>query len=199
MRERQLLEIRRQLVHSMGSIIAPAIVFLGLDAVKNFYGFFLIMVVVLNLYRQTRSGNKTFILEQFYIFEQWMEKQLTKYERGQEFLKGPILYFLGVFVTMSLFSAEQVIPAILILALADAGSTVVGIVFGKHKHVWNKSSSWEGTITFFLFAFGVLFYFAPLEIAIFIAGTVALIESLPKIDDNISIPLSVAFLLSVLV
>jgi dolichol kinase len=198
MREKQLLEIRRQLVHSMGSVVAPAIVFLGLNIVKNFYGFFLVLVVILNLYRQTRSGNKTFILEQFYIFEQWIENQLTKYERGEEFLKGPILYFLGIFITMSLFSVEQVIPAILVLALADAGSTIVGIVFGKHKHVWNKSSSWEGTITFFLFAFGVLFYFAPLEKAILIACIVALIESLPKIDDNISIPLSVAFLLSIL-
>jgi dolichol kinase len=198
MREKQLLEIRRQLVHSMGSVVAPAIVFLGLNVVKNFYGFFLVLVVVLNLYRQTRSGNKTFILEQFYIFEQWIENQLTKYERGEEFLKGPILYFLGIFITMSLFSAEHVIPAILVLALADAGSTIVGIVFGKHKHAWNKSSSWEGTITFFLFAFGVLFYFASLEKAILIACIVALIESLPKIDDNISIPLSVAFLLSVL-
>ena len=198
MRERQLLEIRRQLVHSTGSLAAPLIVFLGLDLMKLFYGFALMTVIVLNFYRQTRSGNKTFVLEKFYAFEQWVEGQLSKYERNKEFLKGPIMYFLGIFLTMSFFPVEQVIPAILVLALADAASTIVGIVYGEHKHLWNSSSSWEGTITFFAFAFGILYFFVPPQTALIIAVVMALIESLPRIDDNISIPLITALLIGIL-
>jgi dolichol kinase len=196
--DKKLLEIRRQLIHSLGMFGAPLIIFFGFEIMKVLYGFILIIIVVMNFYRQTKSGKRTFIVKRYYKFEKWAEKQLSKYERGEEFLKGPIMYFLGVFVVMSLFAQEQVIPAILVLAIGDAASTIVGISFGKHKHIWNKSSSWEGTITFFVFAVIILLSFTSLESALLIAGIIALVESLPVIDDNISIPVCVAFLLTVL-
>lgn len=195
MYDKRLLEIRRQLVHSLGMFAAPLIAIFGIDPIKSVYAFVLVIIVVLNFYRQTRSGKQSFVLRQYYIFEKWAEKQLSKYERKKEFLKGPIFYFLGSFLTMSLFSSHQVIPAILVLSICDGISTIVGIMFGKHKHLWNNSSSWEGTLAFFISALGILVWFTHPWKSVLIAGAVSIIESLPIIDDNISIPLSTAFLL----
>jgi len=198
MSDKKILEIRRQLVHSIGMFGAPLIILFGLGTMRILYGFALVLIVILNFYRQTRSGKKSFVIRHYYIFEKWAERQLTKYERSEEFLKGPIMYFLGLFVTMSLFGQRGVIYAILVLAICDAASTIVGVSFGKHKHFWNKSSSWEGTLTFFILAAWILSSAVIFEKALIIAAVIALIESLPVLDDNISIPVSTAFLLGFL-
>jgi dolichol kinase len=78
-------------------------------------------------------------------------------------------YALGIFLTWVLFPPALAVPAILVLALADPSASVVGRLVVRN----------------------------PIVLAV--AAIVALVEIVPwRVDDNLTIPLSAALLLSVL-
>ena len=115
------------------------------------------------------------------------------YERSGEYLKGAATFFLGVFLATIIFPINIAVAAIAVLTAADSISTLIGKTYGKNKLPINKKSTWEGSIAFFIVAVGILCFFDPSK-ALFIALITTVVEMLPEIDDNLTIPLTVGIL-----
>ncbi len=130
--------------------------------------------------------------------------------RGEEYLKesSAMPYAIGMLLTVVSFPQPIAIVAILILALGDPMAAVVGIAFGKHHIVKNKSI--EGSIAFFLVAFLSCFTVFYLILpdgfsgkilgASFVCALFSMaFEMIPlKLDDNLTIPLFTSVILWIL-
>ena len=112
--------------------------------------------------------------------------------------KGTLYFAIGVFFVLVFFPLQVVIPAIICLAVLDGVATLVGIHYGRHK-IW-KSKSLEGTLAGTGTTIVALLVLTPLSIPLAIAAaiTAGVMELLSPVDDNLTIPLSVCIVLSLL-
>jgi dolichol kinase len=113
--------------------------------------------------------------------------------------KGAILYGLAVGLTAFVFPKLAAAGGVAALAGGDSASTIVGKAIGRHPIPWNRRLSLEGSAGFVVVAFLLSCLFLPIGAALLGALAGALVETIPwEIDDNITIPLFVAFLLACL-
>jgi len=195
------IEIKRQIIHACGvfTILLVQIFDRWNAAVLTF----LIAAIffLLAKYRQMRKNTESSLKPKvFDEFEDYLENGVKNYERQKELpFKGAITFYTGCFLSIALFPANVAIASITILALGDSLATVIGKFFGKHKLSINKEKSWEGSITFFIASFLILIFFIKNPLNILVVGAVTtLVEMLPRIDDNITVPLSVGILMSLI-
>jgi dolichol kinase len=102
-------------------------------------------------------------------------------------------YALGIFLTWILFPPAVAVPAILVLALADPCASIVGrLTRGRPL----GKGSVPGSAAFFAVASVVLMTTVGHPLVLAVAALVAVVEIAPwRVDDNLTIPLSAAFLL----
>ena len=99
-------------------------------------------------------------------------------------------YMAGILITLSLFPIEAVIPAILVLALADPAANYAGRRWGRRLL---GTGTVEGVTVFVLVATSILSFVVDLPIALLAGLLAAVIEIVPwRLDDNVTIPLVVA-------
>ena len=112
--------------------------------------------------------------------------------------KGTLYFAIGVFFVLVFFPVQVVIPAIICLAVLDGVATLVGIHYGRHK-IW-KSKSLEGTLAGMITTVVALLIMTPLSVPLAIAAafTAGVVELLSPVDDNLTIPLSVCIVLTLL-
>jgi dolichol kinase len=195
------IEIKRQIIHACGvfTILLVQIFDKWNAAVLTFLiaaAFFL-----LAKYRQMRKKTESSLRPKvFDEFEDYLENGVKNYERPKELpLKGAITFYTGCFLSIALFQPNIAIASITILALADSLSTIIGKFFGKHKLPINKEKSWEGSITFFIASLLILIFFIKHPLNALVIGIITtLVEMLPRIDDNITVPLTVGILMSLI-
>jgi HAD superfamily phosphoserine phosphatase-like hydrolase len=116
-----------------------------------------------------------------------------------EFATAPILFALGIAISLLIFPEPIRYVAITTLTLGDGGAHIFGMKFGKIKLPFNKGKNLEGTIFGFLFAFlGAMIFVDPVRALI--ASTVAmLVEGIPSpINDNLTMPLASGLVLSLM-
>ena len=131
--------------------------------------------------------------------EDILEEEIKSCERPTESpFNGAILFYFSCFIVTMVFDTQAAIASIAVLALADSLSTLVGYYFGKHKLFVNKKKSWEGSISFFMASLLVLLFFYNPVKAIAVSFFVTFVEMLPHLNDNVSVPLSTAFLLTLI-
>ena len=108
----------------------------------------------------------------------------------QEFVMSPILYALGIIISLLLFAEPVGYVSITILTLGDGAASIFGQKFGKKSVPFNKDKSFEGAACGFLFAFfGSLLFIDPLR-ALIASAIGMLIEILPlPVNDNLTVPL----------
>ncbi len=133
-------------------------------------------------------------------FYQWFGWLLRKHEIDsvQKKLNGASNVLIAATLCVLLFPKVIAINAIAILIISDTTSALIGRRFGRHRFL---AKSREGSIAFFVSAVLVVLVAPkidqlPLEYLIGIAAAAvgAVVEALPlKIDDNLTIPLSVGF------
>lgn len=115
--------------------------------------------------------------------------------------KGTITFFFGSLMVLLLFGSNINVAcaAIIILALGDSFSTLVGKRYGRHKICYSKEKSVEGTIGGFVPAFfGATIFVLP-QVALVGALVGMAVESLSvKIDDNVIIPLAAGLVMFLL-
>lgn len=105
-------------------------------------------------------------------------------------------YVAGILLAVLLFPIPAVIPGVLVLALADPAAGVVGRRWGRHRL---GTGSVEGSLTFAVVAFLVLWIPAGATAAVVAAVAAAAVEVLPLgLDDNLTVPLVVAGVLALL-
>ena len=133
-----------------------------------------------------------------------LEGMTNFFLRAEERLKesSMIPYVIGILLTILSFPKPIALIAISILALADPASAIVGIQYGKHHFV--KEKSLEGSVAFLIIAFFCSFiilfrsstvaWWMIAAFSLILSSATAAFEMLPiKLDDNLTIPLFVGF------
>ena len=191
-----MLELKRQTVHFSGILFALSLIYLGSQRTIMIIGTALFVAIMIAIQRNN-SKKVSWPLRTISRVEKSIQRWLGGFERKGELpMGGAITYGTGVLMTIFIFPPQLAVPAILVLAFADAASTVVGRMWGRTKLFMNPDKSWEGSMAFFLTCLAVLMFFVNPMKATGVALIAVVVEALPKIDDNVSIPIAVALLLS---
>jgi dolichol kinase len=139
--------------------------------------FFIIITGTLLMNIRLRGGKLPLI--------QWFEE---RFERADAMLPGwgSACYAAGVLMLLTFLpGTAEIAASILVLGLADALSTVVGLK-GRVRLPYNKGKSVEGTVAFFLAALPAWYFIGPAAVPLALAAAVA--ESLPALEDNLTVP-----------
>jgi len=106
---------------------------------------------------------------------------------------GPILYGVGIFLTLALFPRAGATVGILILAVGDSVASLAGRAFGSTALPHNPGKTLVGS--FSLFAVGVIIatFFVSIPWAFAVGAAAALVESLSVgAADNLLLPIVAA-------
>jgi len=104
---------------------------------------------------------------------------------------------MGLFLSFILFDKEVTVLAILILAIGDGLSGIVGYYAGKRKIYGNKTL--EGTLTFLISSFVITLLFYEIKTALIVSIVSTLTELfLDFPDDNFTVPLSAGLAVTLL-
>ena len=172
-------ETGRQLFHLGLGIVA---VLLLLHFGRNFmiaFVFFTIAIGTLLMNIRLRGGRIGLI--------QWFEK---RFERPDAVLPGwgSACYATGVLILLTFLTDINAIAAsLLVLALADALSTLIGRK-GRMMMPYNRNKTLEGSAVFFLSSLAAWYFVGPLAVPLAITCTI--VESLPGLEDNLTIPIA---------
>lgn len=180
-------EYLRQLLHiCFGSAIILALVFLGRQNAIALSATGLVLAAILSLALKNK------------IRLPLIQKSINMAKRKNESkfpARGAIAFFCGVLIVLIFFEKFQVeLGALLVLALGDGFSTIFGTLFGKIK--LTSKHTLEGTVAGILVSFIALAAFLDWFLALFVA-TIAMLSELIGFEDNITIPITAAILLSV--
>jgi len=177
-------EIKRQLFHIFLGLVIVALLKYGIIGKEIILTVLIIGVVISFLSRSMKIP----IIHQL----------LQKFERKEEIEKFPgkgvIFYFIGAYISISLFSKDIALASIMILALGDSVSHLFGLHFGKIKHPLSKTKFLEGTIAGFFAGFLGALIFVGLTEAFFASLIAMIFEAIEikigaeQVDDNLIMP-----------
>ncbi|MBM3199861.1 hypothetical protein FJZ53_02900 [Candidatus Woesearchaeota archaeon] len=183
MEEKESLERRRQVFHLL---LGTFIVILYKIGILNTSILFIIFLAGFTLsvlsFRYNVPGIKWF---------------LKRFEREEDFKKSPgkgcLMYISGVLITLLVFKEEIALAAIMILAVGDSVSHMIGKYFGRYK--FSNAKHLEGTLAGIFFAGLVASMFVDYKLA-FIGSVVGMLTEVVdlkigkmEIDDNLIIPI----------
>jgi len=197
------LEARRQMIHAAGIITMLFPLYLGRHYSILILGPFLIVLLLSSFFRSRRKEMRKFlIVEPLLKLEDSFDNLVCTAERKREReafpLKGAIFFYTGVFFAVVAFPEVNAAAAIAVLAIGDSISTMVGLKYGKHKLPINRKKSWEGSLAFLYSSYAVLLLFAGPITALITAAIATIVEMLPELDDNLTIPIIVGFVLTII-
>ena len=120
------------------------------------------------------------------------------FERKEELRKFPgkgvIFYFIGVYISLLLFSKDIAMASIMVLAFGDSISHIYGLHYGKIKHPLSKTKFLEGTVVGFAAGFVGALFFLPWREAFFASLVAMIVEAVEikigteQVDDNLIVP-----------
>jgi len=195
-----MIEVRRKIVHAAGVFTIFLIVWLGKWNAALYILLIALAFLLLGEYRKNRDKYKIIKFKKLDEFEELLENGFHEYERPNTLpFKGATEFFVGCFFATILFEPIVAIAAISVLSLADAVSTLIGSYHGKYKLPINKKKTIEGSISFFITAIFVLLFFADPLKALIVAIFATFAEMIPKIDDNLIIPIVVGIIMTIII
>ena len=200
-------EISRQLVHLSGLVFILFALFID-KATGSLYFFmiaFLLLLYSIVISRQQNGFSKT--IQKLEKSFKYLMSSFEREETKTPFIGAFWLYF-SCGLLLLFFPLLIAIVSCSIVVVADSVSTLIGLRFGKHKIIGNKSI--EGSLMFFISAFFVAFLFTNLWIAVIVSAVATLAELLPDarilkklkereiLDDNFTVPLVTGILLLII-
>ena len=116
-----------------------------------------------------------------------------------EFVSSPILFALGVMLSLLLFPTPINYASVAVLTLGDGFATIFGRMIGRTVFPFNKGKMVEGSIFGFLFAFlGAMLFVDPIR-ALTAAATGMIMECLPlPVNDNLTVPIMSGLVLTLM-
>lgn len=184
MEKKEKLEIKRQIFHFLFGILIVILYQLRILTVDHIFIIFLIGLII------------SFIsLKHKIPLIYWF---LKNFEREQDLKKipgkGTLTYMLGVLIVLFFFKENIALAAIMILAVGDSVSHIIGKYFGKRRYSFNNIKHIEGTV--------VGIFLASIAASLFVSSTLAFLGSAAAmiteaidlrigktiIDDNLVIP-----------
>lgn len=173
-------EVDRQLFHMSVGLLA-LIVLLSFGRGALIAGVFLILAVGTLLINLRVLGIQIPIIR---LFEKKFERKNVIFPGW-----GSACYAAGVLLLATVLANPQAIAAgITILAFGDSFSTILGRRIGTHKLPYNDKKTYEGVLAFIIFSLPAYFFIGPLTIPL--AFVAALVETLPNLEDNLTIPVA---------
>jgi len=110
--------------------------------------------------------------------------------------KGALFFALGALFCLIFFAKEIAFMGLVVLALLDSVTTLVGVRFGRTR-IYNHKSL-EGTIAGIGVTTIALCLLVPPAIALTAAAATALAELVSPVDDNLVIPVVACLVLALL-
>jgi dolichol kinase len=180
-------EILRQTIHASGLLFILMENFLSLP-----------YLIALAIFAAAMGELIYQIDKKRYIF---LFSKILRSCRRNENERGFIYFFVGLSLTLILFGQNLAVAnaAILSLALGDSLSTIVGTRWGKHPLIFNPRKTWEGSLTFVVAAFIGALTQVPLIAALAGAIAGAITEAYSPVDDNLTIPLVVGTVITLVI
>ena len=181
-------EVYRKFVHISSSGIAILLWYFGKDVLLPWIILSAILFPTLDCSRKYIPLFKKLYFKLFGIVTRPYEHQ---------FLSGASWVFMGAGFTAYLFNEKVAVIALLVMSLSDSAAALIGIKYGTTR-LFNKSL--EGTLAFLISTYLIIFLLssASLMLLLIASITATAIElfSTPKFNDNILIPVAIAFILT---
>lgn len=181
------LEIKRQAMHIFLGI--TLVILLNFDLISAAF-LFVLFILGLLISFLSKKVSIPIIHESLKFFDR---KQDLEDFPG----KGAVFYIFGAFIVVLVFPKDIALASIMILALGDSVSRLVG-PYGYLKHPFHNEKFFEGAIAGAIIGFlGALLFVSWLP-ALIASSATMLIEGINlkikdfKIDDNLLIPLVAA-------
>lgn len=181
------LEVKRQIMHALLGIIIVILIYFDLIG-----SMILLIVFIIGLALSLISRHRKIPVVDYFLKTFDREKDLESFPG-----KGAIFYILGAFLAVWIFPKDIAMASIMILALGDSVSRLVG-PYGYLKHPFHNEKFFEGVIAGAIAAFlGALFFVSWIP-ALIASIASMLIEGIDleiknfKIDDNLLIPVTAA-------
>jgi dolichol kinase len=174
--------ITRKTIHILGALIIPFALVFGMLPSQLLIMFLSLLYLISEYFRINKK--------KIPLITKITNTSTSKSEQLNIVL-DPIWYAFGIIVTLSFFPIKIATVGILTLTMGDSFAGFVGrMINRKHKIIFNKSKTIEGSITGMLIA--SLFSSLLINPLFAIPGCIGgmIIESLPlPISDNVSIPI----------
>jgi dolichol kinase len=189
------LELRRQIAHL---VIGAVIVFLIELKLMTPNVLTIILLIGLGLSAAYRHHPIPVIHEILQLFER--PKDIATFPG-----RGPIFLILGALLALLLFPIDIAKAAIVILAVGDSVSHIVGRYFGKTRVPFSKNKMLEGTVVSIVFSTLSALLFVDFGMAFLASLITVSVESVyPEkiaryIDDNLVVPLLAGAIMLLLV
>ena len=181
-------EVYRKIVHISSSGIAILLWYFGKDAMLPWVLAVAILFPILDWLRKYIPLLKKLYFILFGIITRPYEHQV---------LSGASWVFMGAGFTAYLFNEKVAVIALLVMSLSDSAAAIIGIKYGTTR-LFNKSL--EGTLAFLISTYLIIFLLSSASLMLLlittITATVIELFSTPKLNDNILIPVTTAFILT---
>lgn len=191
-------EILRKGIHLVSLNIPVIYIFVTREFALWVLGILMLLAVGIDIASKYDNFVRDFLFRYF-------GKMLRHHEKNRDLLilNGASWVLIASFVTVFIFPKIIAIMALMILIISDISAALIGRRYGKNK-IWNKSV--EGTMAFIISAMLVVFllgnffranqcFFVSGFVASIVGGFVELVSTKIKIDDNISIPMSIGIVM----
>ncbi|MCX6817996.1 MAG: SEC59/DGK1/VTE5 family protein [Candidatus Aenigmarchaeota archaeon] len=178
-------ELSRQIVHISGILFIIFAQFIGRETTILYFSLIAAFFFLYSWYIRNQEKRVQNMLSRM---ESRFRDFTLKFERkdANPFM-GAMFFYIGCTIAFIVFPFNIASAAGAMLAVGDSLSTIVGTRLGRHK-IGKTNKSFEGSAACFVGSLlaGVIFV-AP-HIAVLGAIAAAAAELLPKINDNLSIP-----------
>jgi dolichol kinase len=177
-------ELPRQLVHLSGIVFIILAQFMRRETTILWFALITFFFLLYSWYvRSQEKKLKNFIGRMESKFRDFT----LKFERKDANpFSGALFFYLGCTIAFLVFPFSIASAAGAMLAVGDSLSTLVGRKFGRHKI---GSKTLEGAFACFAGSLAAGMFFVAPHIAVIGAAAAALAELIPRIDDNLTIPI----------
>ena len=182
-------EVLRKTIHILNSLIPLSLLVFRQDYVTIGVGVALAIWLLLEFFRLSNKKAKR-------IYKSVFGRVTREFEDSS--LTGASYVLLSSFIILLFFSKYVCIASLLIMSFSDTFAAIIGKIYGKTK-IGNKTL--EGSFAFFLTSLLVVVLMSP-YISIFPAllaislATVVELFPVKNIDDNFSVPIVCAIIMS---
>lgn len=189
-------ELSRQLVHISGILFIIFAQFMGRETTIIYFGFIAAFFFLYSWYIRNQEKRVQNMLNRM---ESRFRNFTLKFERKDANpFTGAMFFYIGCIIAFIVFPFNIASAAGAMLAVGDSLSTIVGTRLGRHK-IGKTGKSFEGSLACFAGSLiAGVFFIAP-HIAVLGAIAAAIAELLPRINDNLSIPVISGLVMFILV
>jgi phytol kinase len=107
---------------------------------------------------------------------------------------GPILFGVGIWLAIAVFSRPAATAGVLILAIGDSVASLVGRAFGNTLLPHNPGKTLMGSLSLFAVGAIIAMFYVSLPWALLVGAVASFVESLPLgPSDNLLLPLATSW------